>query len=170
MQECYRNRTRFSIKSISLLKQGHTSEQSCHALPTALVAASAPHVNMEMVPVVGEGGLAQGGWWGCSRKNWDRLDKRLKEGKGKPMPKPIRCARETEQGDLMRDLKFSSTEDNSEAPLAPFTAVKGNQLLILLLQVTEVRFQHTQTHLLPAYHIRKFPLGLHLKKPQGIHT
>lgn len=53
--------------------------------------------------------------------------------KGKPMPKPIRCARETEQGDLMRDLKFSSTEDNSEASLAPFSAVKGNQLLILLL-------------------------------------
>lgn len=49
------------------------------------------------------------------------------------MPNPIRCVRETEQGDLMGDLKFLSTEDTSEAPLAPFTAVKGKQLLTLLL-------------------------------------
>lgn len=46
------------------------------------------------------------------------------------MSNPIRCARETE---LMGNLKFSSTEDTSETSLAPFTAVKGNQLLILLL-------------------------------------
>lgn len=75
-------------------------------------------------------GLVQADWWGCNQKNYDRLDKRLKEGKEKPMSNPIRCARETE---LMGNLKFSSTEDTSETSLAPFTAVKGNQLLILLL-------------------------------------
>lgn len=41
------------------------------------------------------------------------------------MSNPIRCVRETEQGDMMGDLKLSSTKDTSEAPLAPFTAVEG---------------------------------------------
>lgn len=63
------------------------------------------------------------------------------------MPNPVTCVGETEQGDLMGDLKFSSTKDTAEVPLAPFAAVKGNQLLILLLSVIEVRFQHTQTHM-----------------------
>ena len=133
MQEGYRNKARFFMKSISLLKQGHTSEQSSCALPTALTVASTPHVNIDLVPVLGREDWYKETGEAANQKNWDRLDKKLKEGKGKPMPNPITRVRETEQGDPMGDVKFSSTKDTSEAPLAPFTAVKGNQLLILLL-------------------------------------
>lgn len=41
------------------------------------------------------------------------------------MPNPIRCVRQTQQGDMMGNLKLPSTKDTSEAPLAPFTAVEG---------------------------------------------
>lgn len=129
MQEDYRHKAVFFMKSISLLKQGYTSEQSSCVL---MVASNITRVNMDFVPLLGERGLVQGDGWGCNQ-NWDGLDKRLKEGKGKPMPNPTRCVRETEQGDTMGDLNFSSTKDTSEAPLAPFTAVRGNQLVILLL-------------------------------------
>lgn len=53
MQEGYRNKARFFMKSISLLKQSHISEQSSCALPTALMVASTPYVTMDLVPVRG---------------------------------------------------------------------------------------------------------------------
>lgn len=42
-------------------------------------------------------GLVQENWWGCSQKDMNRLDKRLKEGKGKPKPNPTRCVKESKQ-------------------------------------------------------------------------
>lgn len=56
----------------------------------------------------------------------------------------------------MGDLQLSPTKDTSEGPLKTFMAMKGHRLLIKLLLLIEVRFQHIQTkNVSPAYHVRK---------------
>lgn len=93
MQEGYGHKAGLPMKSIFLLKQGHTSERSSCALFTALIVASTPYVNMDLVPELRERGLVRGDCWGCNQI-CDRLDKKLKKVKGKPMPNSIRDVRE----------------------------------------------------------------------------
>lgn len=57
------------MKSISLLQQGYTSQQSSWALSTAPMTASTVHVNIDLVPVLSErGSSVQGDCQAATRR------------------------------------------------------------------------------------------------------